>query len=76
MPRVAQVTFCIEKNGALGGPVTSVAAISNAYHAPEDRTASRSLSTFVILIRCDGLDNELKEFWPDIRRKVFRKNKP
>jgi hypothetical protein len=24
----------------------------------------------------DGLSNELKEFWPDIRRKVFHKNTP
>jgi hypothetical protein len=52
------------------------AAISNAYHVPEDRTASRNLTTFAFLIMYDGLDNELKEFWPDIRRKVFHKNTP
>src|SRR5229473_3128168 len=52
------------------------AAISNAYHVPEDRTASRNATTFAFLILYDGLDNELKEFWPDIRRKVFHKNAP
>jgi hypothetical protein len=52
------------------------AAISNIYHPPEDRTASRNATTFAFLILYDGLSNELKEFWPDIRRKVFHKNTP
>jgi hypothetical protein len=52
------------------------AAISNIYHVPSDRTASRNATTFGFLILYDGLSNELKEFWPDIRRKVFHKNTP
>lgn len=52
------------------------AGISNVYHVPEDRTASRNATTFGFLILYDGLSNELKEFWPDIRRKVFHKNSP
>src|SRR5262249_15431557 len=48
----------------------TAAALSNLYHAHEDRTASRNASTFGFLILYDGLSNELKEFWPDIRRKV------
>jgi len=52
------------------------AAMSNIYHPPEDRTASRNATTFAFLILYDGLSNELKEFWPDIRRKVFHKNTP
>jgi len=52
------------------------AAISNIYHVPADRTASRNATTFGFLILYDGLSNELKEFWPDIRRKVFHKNTP
>ena len=52
------------------------AAMSNVYHVPEDRTASRNASTFGFLILYDGMNNELKEFWPDIRRKVFHKNTP
>src|SRR5256886_8000902 len=43
------------------------AAMSNVYHVPEDRTASRNASTFGFLILYDGMNNELKEFWPDIR---------
>jgi hypothetical protein len=54
----------------------TAAAISNIYHVPEDRTASRNASTFAFLIMYDGMNNELKEFWPDIRRKVFHKNIP
>jgi hypothetical protein len=50
------------------------AAISNIYHAPEDRTAARNASTLAFLILYDGISNELKEFWPDLRRKVFHKN--
>src|ERR1700674_642148 len=52
------------------------AGISNIYHLEEDRTVSRNLTTFAFLIIYDGLSNELKEFWPDIRRKVFHKSSP
>jgi len=52
------------------------AAMSNIYHVPEDRTASRNASAFAFLILYDGMNNELKEFWPDIRRKVFHKDTP
>jgi hypothetical protein len=54
----------------------AAAAFSNVYHAPEDRTAGRNAETLGMLIMWDGVSNELKEFWPDIRRKVFRKNTP
>lgn len=54
----------------------AAAAFSNVYHAPEDRTVGRNIGTFGMLIMWDGLSNELKEFWPDIRRKVFHKKTP
>jgi hypothetical protein len=54
----------------------AAAAISNIYHPEQDRTASRNASTFGFLILYDGLANEMKEFWPDIRRKVFHKKDP
>ncbi len=54
----------------------AAAAISNIYHAPSERTASRTATTFAFLILYDGMNNELKEFWPDIRRKVFHKDRP
>ena len=53
----------------------AAAAISNVYHAPEDRTASRNATTFAFLILYDGLSNELKEFWPDIKRKLKKNHK-
>jgi len=59
----------------LGGNAAA-AAISNVYHVPEDRTASRTFTTFAFLLLYDGMNNELKEFWPDIRRKVFHKDRP
>jgi len=37
---------------------------------------SPTFTTFVFLLLYDGMNNELKEFWPDIRRKVFHKNRP
>lgn len=52
------------------------AAISNSYHPAEDRTFSRNIGTFGMLIFWDGVSNEMKEFWPDIRRRVFRKQTP
>ncbi|HEY2461711.1 MAG TPA: hypothetical protein VGI16_12945 [Candidatus Acidoferrum sp.] len=54
----------------------AAAAISNIYHPDEDRTASRNISTLGFLILYDGASNELKEFWPDIRRKLFHKGTP
>jgi hypothetical protein len=54
----------------------AAAAFSNVYHAPEDRTVGRNVETLGLLLMWDGVSNELKEFWPDIRRKVFRKNTP
>jgi hypothetical protein len=54
----------------------TAAAISNIYHPDEDRTAGRNAKTLGFLILYDGLSNELKEFWPDIRRKVFHKTAP
>jgi hypothetical protein len=54
----------------------AAAAFSNVYHAPEDRTVGRNVGTLGMLIMWDGVSNELKEFWPDIRRKVFRKDTP
>jgi hypothetical protein len=29
-----------------------------------------------MLMMFDGVSNEMKEFWPDIRRKVFHKKSP
>src|SRR5579871_2555630 len=49
------------------------AGLSNFYHAREDRTVGRNFETLGMLIMWDGLSNELKEFWPDVRRKFLHK---
>ena len=54
----------------------TAAAISNVYYPAEERTAARNAKTFGFLILYDGLANELKEFWPDIRRKLVHKPPP
>ena len=46
------------------------------YHAPDDRTFGRNAGTLGMLLLWDGVPNEMKEFWPDIRRKVFHRNTP
>jgi hypothetical protein len=59
---------------SLGNAVA--AGIYNIYHPAEDRTVSRNLETLGMLILWDGVGNEMKEFWPDIRRKVLHKRTP
>jgi len=46
------------------------AAIANAYHPAQDRTAINSVSVWWTQIGLDAMANEGVEFWPDIRRKV------
>jgi hypothetical protein len=46
------------------------AGLSNTYHAPGDRSVRGTLSTWELLVAYDTAQTVLKEFWPDIRRKV------
>ena len=49
------------------------AALSNTYHPPQDRTALNSANIWLTQIWGDAVSYELKEFWPDIRRKLHKK---
>jgi len=49
------------------------AALSNTYHPPADRNALNSANIWVTQIWGDAASFELKEFWPDIRRKLHKK---
>jgi hypothetical protein len=49
------------------------AALSNTYHPPQDRTALNSANIWVTQLWGDAVSYELKEFWPDIRRKLHKK---
>jgi hypothetical protein len=51
------------------------AGVSNLYHAPEDRTSTRNLNTYAALTLWDGVGNLMKEFWPDLHRKMQKKHK-
>ena len=49
------------------------AALSNLYHPSEDRSWSGTLSRFATQMVWDTLFDELKEFWPDIRRMMHKR---
>jgi hypothetical protein len=51
----------------------SAAGIADAYNSPNERTAADTAGNFGEQIAIDMMGNELREFWPDIRRKFFRK---
>ena len=46
------------------------AAVSNLYHPSEDRSWSATLTRWGTQMMWDVLSDELKEFWPDIRRRI------
>jgi|SRR5208337_88015 len=49
------------------------AALSNTYHPPADRNALNSANIWLTQIWGDAVGFEVKEFWPDIHRKLHRK---
>jgi hypothetical protein len=48
--------------------------ISNFYYPAADRGFSTSLDNWATQLSIDALGNELKEFWPDIHRRLTKKN--
>ena len=52
------------------GNATAV-AISNAYY-PDSRTAKDAAVKFGLQLAVDAAGNVLKEFWPDVRRRLLR----
>jgi hypothetical protein len=51
-----------------GGNAIAV-AISNAYY-PDTRTASDNAERLLIACGTDAFSNVLKEFWPDVKKKL------
>ena len=51
------------------------ATVSNAYYPMDERSLSDTISRWGMQLMWDGLSNELKEFWPDVRRKLERQPK-
>ena len=58
----------------LGGAATSL-AISNAYY-PDGRSAGNNLGRYAVQLGFDAASNVLKEFWPDLKRKLPRRIVP
>src|SRR5215469_1207123 len=56
-----------------GGNAIAV-AMSNAYY-PDTRNVSANVQKLLIQCGTDAFSNVLKEFWPDVKRKFFSKNK-
>jgi len=50
-------------------------AISNLYH-PDERDAVDNVTKLLEQCATDGISQILKEFWPDIKHKLFHKNPP
>ena len=53
----------------IGGNAVA-ASLSNLYYSPADRTVTGTLTRLGSQVLWNCLSNELKEFWPDIRRKL------
>jgi hypothetical protein len=48
------------------------AGVSDLYYPRQERTWGKTADKWGVQIGVDGIANVLKEFWPDIRRSVFR----
>jgi hypothetical protein len=48
----------------------SAVAISNAYY-PDNRTATDNATKLLTQVATDAVSQVLKEFWPDVKRKLF-----
>ena len=55
----------------IGGAAASI-AISNAYYS-DGRTVGNNLGRFAVQLGFDAASNVLKEFWPDLKRKLPRR---
>jgi hypothetical protein len=53
----------------IGGNAVA-AAVSNLYYPSEDHSSTQTLTRWGTQVMWDAVSNELKEFWPDIRRKM------
>jgi hypothetical protein len=78
---VGQIFWCRSDSGRMHfnfseivGNSTAV-AISNAYY-PDNRTAGAAVGKLGLQVGVDMAGNILKEFWPDLSRKLQRKRRP
>jgi hypothetical protein len=55
------------------GGNAAAAGISLTYHSAQERNFSNFAGDYRTQILIDALTNQAKEFWPDIKRKIFKK---
>lgn len=48
-------------------------AISNLYYPSDTRDAFDNTEKLLVAVATDAFSNVLKEFWPDIKQKLFAK---
>jgi hypothetical protein len=58
------------------GSAVSAGISTYSYHPHADRTLENTLSVWGTQVGYDTITVVVKEFWPDIRRKMSKKNKP
>jgi hypothetical protein len=58
------------------GSAISAGISTYSYHPHADKTLSNSLSVWGSQLGYDTITIVVKEFWPDIRRKISRKKTP
>ena len=54
----------------------AAAALANLYYPPLSRTVGVTMEKFAINVVSDAGFNVLREFWPDMRRKVLHRGDP
>jgi hypothetical protein len=54
----------------------AAAGLSNFYYPAQERNLSGNLNRYATQIAVDALGNFLKEFWPDMKRKLLHRNSP
>jgi hypothetical protein len=76
---VSRIVVTRRDSGSVGFNLSEVAGaavaagVSNAYHPASDRTVPNTMETWVSMMGWDTFSNVVKEFWPDIRRKVHQR---
>jgi hypothetical protein len=57
----------------IGGSAAAAAISTYSYHPSEDKTFSNTMSVWGTQVAYDGIAIMVKEFWPDIRKKMAAK---
>jgi hypothetical protein len=63
-----RATFNVSELAGAGAAAT----LSNLYHPATDRNVPNTMQTWASMMGWDTVSNVVKEFWPDIRRKLHR----